>query len=111
MKIKKDFVNLIYNKEKQYEFRNSGDKVGIYKIKDKFFQLKQISYERDFKIKKEHRLTGGLDYYFCGFEITEQEYKWIKNNIDYFVTNNKKDTYIVIYKWEELEPKELEVIE
>lgn len=109
MKIKKEFVDLIYNRQKRYEFRNSSGKSGVYQIKDKLFQLKRISTKHDFKIKQDKEISGEINYYFCGYEITEQEYNWVKNNIDYFVLNDN-DTYIVIYEWEELEQKELEVV-
>lgn len=110
MKIKKEFVDLIYNKEKQYEFRNSGNKEGVYKIKNKHFELKKISYEFNFSIREE-KTTKGINYYFCRYEVTEQEYNWIINNIDYFKDDKNKETYIVIYIWKEVELKELEVVE
>ena len=112
MKIKKQFVDLIYNGQKQYEFRNSIDKEGIYKIKDKLFQLKLDQHRFDFRIYKSMNIsTEKIEYYFCSLKITEQEYEWIKKNIDYFVKNN--ETYVAIYKWEKLlsNEKELEIIE
>lgn len=110
MKIKKEFVDLIYNKKKQFEFRNNIDKSGVYQIKDKYFILNLICTSYDFKIKKIHKVfTEESYYYFCGYEITEQEYNWIKNNVDYFTFNN--ESYVAIYEWKELQQKELEYVE
>ena len=111
MKIKKEFVDLIYNKKKQFEFRNDIDKSGVYQIKDKYFILNLIHTSYDFKIKKIHKVfTEEPYYYFCGYEITEQEYNWIKNNVDYFIDSDGK-TFIVVYEWVEIELKELEEVE
>ncbi len=43
MKIKKEFIDLIYNGDKKYEFRNGDDKEGLYKIKDKYFFLDYLT--------------------------------------------------------------------
>lgn len=113
MKIKKEFVDLIYNGEKLWEFRNSNDKVGFYKIKDKCFELKHYSNFNEYSIRRGRKVLDDDDsikYYFCDFRITEQEYNWIKNNMDYF-TNKCGETYIVVYKWKEIEIKELEEVE
>lgn len=112
MKIKKEFIDLIYNGEKKYEFRNSNDKAGFYKIKDKYFKLVYVATERDYTIKKQKMIfDNGFIYYFNGYKITFQEYEWIKNNMDYFIDNETGGTYNVIYKWVEIEIKQLEEVE
>lgn len=112
MKIKKEFIDLIYNGEKKYEFRNNGYRAGVYKIKDKYFELKQYCNYYEYKIKKEVCLDEDNEnkYSFCDCKISEQEYNWIKNNVDYFIDSDG-ETYIVVYKWVEIELKEFEEVE
>lgn len=112
MKIKKEFVDLIYSGKKQFEFRNSNDKAGIYKIKDKYFTLRKINNCCEYKIKKAKIIfEDGFFYQFCGYKITEQEYEWIKNNMDYFIDSETDETCIVVYDWKETPIKELEVVD
>lgn len=111
MKIKEEFIPLILDGSKKYEFRNSIDKGGIYKIKDKYFQLK---YERlNLGIHLEKRVKNNInniDKYYCfGKEITKQEYDWLDKNENYF-KNIDGDIVVCIYKWQEVKLKKLEII-
>ena len=111
MKIKKEFVDLIYNGEKKYEFRNSCGKAGFYKIRDKYFELKYVGEYYSYEIKKKKTMFDSeFNYFFCEHKITNQEYEWIKNNIDYF-GDEIQGTYVVVYEWLVLDIKELEVVE
>ena len=132
MKIKKEFVDLIYNGEKTFEFRNSNYKDGIYKIKDKWFKLvyvwNEIIYfdsESDIKEKLNN---------FCKIELIEEAWydreidveefyisidkhskEWILENYEYFIEtkptkNSEGEALIYVYKWIEIELKELESV-
>lgn len=43
MKIKEEFIPLIMDGSKKYEFRNSIDKEGIYKIKDRVIRIQKLN--------------------------------------------------------------------
>lgn len=113
MKIKKEFVDLIYNGEKKYEFRNSKDKEGIYKIKDKFFKLTCVGFSYYPFLREEFKSLGGSKYWINGYNITAEEAKWIRENISYFIKNNELKMYF--YEWKEInyehyKLKKLEII-
>lgn len=100
MKIEKKFVDLIYNGEKKYEFRNSDDKEGIYKIKDKFFKLTYV-YDTYYPFIREEFINPDNKYWINSYEATAEEAEWIRENILQF---KEKDKYkIYFYKWTEVD--------
>ena len=132
MKIQKEFVDLIYNKTKQYEFRNSNDKDAIYKIKDKHFKLVYLGFENinfeNEKILKQrikNYLKNNGEKYFeleyvnydfridkvsLWYEIDSTSKNWILQNYKYFI-ENENEIVIHIYEWKEVKNMELEIIE
>lgn len=121
MKIKKEFIPLILNGQKRYEFRNSSDKEGVYVIGNQVFKL-TLSPNKAFRITKVANNTFGHLFHAIvltpfsetplGLLITKEEYEWFNNNENYW-----KDKEIYVYDWELLSSwkpltlKELEILE
>ncbi len=109
MKIEKQFVDLIYNGEKEFEFRTScsTNYSGQYKIKDKIFELEIDDVEFNPSLEQIYLTKDRLEivYKFCGYTITKQEYEWLERNKDYWVGN-----VIKIFVWREITFKELEIV-
>ena len=131
MKIKKEFVDLIYNKDKTFEFRNSNDKDGVYRFKDKWFKLvyvgNEIIYfdsESDIKEKLnnfcEIKLIENawydreIDIEEFDISIDKHSKEWILENYKYFMVEQEKkakgELIIFVYKWKEIKINELEII-
>lgn len=108
MKIKKEFINLIYNKEKKYEFRNVQDKEGIYRIADKYFKLTYLETDYSISLKKTY-MWNKLDYEINDYYVSEYEYNWVENNIDYF--KNGQCFKMYVYRWQEIDYDEFELKE
>lgn len=106
MKIKKEFVPLILNGEKIYEFRTSHsdfikEHEGLYKIQGEYYFLKYIV--------DTYYFNEVLDYCKKNYEeksldfIVEQG--WHKKNF------LPKGNVFIIYKWKKLDKKELKIVE
>lgn len=95
MKIQKEFIPLILSGGKEYEFRNSNDKEGIYEINGNFYLLKrECPKSLTFSLVSNWYAGRAGEFQFCCCVVTEEEYKWILNNREYF-TDNK----VWVYKW------------
>lgn len=99
MKIKKEFIPLILSGYKKYEFRNSNDKEGIYEIEGVWFLLTRVgNYSTTFSLWKNldnaNVENAHVEIDSCWYEITEEEYKWLENNREYFTDNE-----VWVYKW------------
>lgn len=108
MNIKKEFIPLILSGEKEYEFRNSDDKEGIYEINGNFYLLKREWLKNSLTFSLVSNWYAGRpgEFQFCGCMITEEEYEWIINNREYF-TDNK----VWVYKWIKMLANKVEKLE
>ena len=120
MKIESKFIPLILNKRKEWEFRNSNNKEGIYIINDEYYYLKNAelvstypnpdaNYEK-FKTFKDwlfERLR------MSNIKLDIETKKWLDNNSNsYFKTNKNGYEYeCYIYQWIKLEDLPLTDIE
>ena len=106
MKIQKQFIPLILDGTKKYEFRNSINKEGLYFINGDYYYLKYIDMlvAKDFdKLLETIKLNFIVDY---------NSIKWIKNNKEYFDKKLDIDSYVChVYRWVKCELKKLEIIE
>lgn len=101
MKINKEFLNMIYNKEKRYSyFFDMGDirqrelKQGVYKIKNKYFFVKLVG---------ENEKFSNIAYHAADNKEYET-LKWMLNQ-DW---HNNKETRFCYYRWEEVSFHKLE---
>ncbi len=123
MKILKEFIPLILNGDKAYEFRNSDEHFDkVYEIDGNYYYLEIFKYLP----KKELLLAFGSydtlfgdtghddmhafslikDKYGSGFQITKQEFEWLYKN-----WNSYFGEYIYIGAWQKLTIDKLEIID
>lgn len=111
MKTNKEFIPLIANGEKRYEFRfkEPYQVEGIYNINGKPFNLKLLC-----------RFTS-LDLKIQGIKSESSFIKELKNNLIYpidkltlkeneYYYRIKRFDHLYIYEWVEFVPKELEIV-
>lgn len=105
MKIKKEFIPLILDGTKKYEFRNSDDKAGFYKINDQLYYLvlKDTIYS---KTIPNERYKYFAEYVRNNFrkQVNSKNdkltFKWMKENDDYFRDKNECNIHrCYIYEW------------
>lgn len=109
MKIQKQFIPLILNGTKRYEVLPFSNKVidGIYKIKNKYFHLKYVLSEQtcdeDISVLLFKMWKYNIDVYIDNYTLRQ-----LIDNIEHFKSGD--GYYFCIYKWEEIEIKEIEII-
>lgn len=111
MKIKKEFVDLIYNGEKKYEFRNKKGWDGIYKIKDKLFKLDYIGQQFKIHLVIDHQDKDLIQYYISHLRVDKKTFDWVQDNIDYFYNKENKEYTIYFYSWTYIGEKEIVEVE
>lgn len=106
MKIQKQFIPLILDGIKKYEFRNTNNKEYLYFINGDYYYLKYIDV---IVCKVFDELLKTIELNFIIDSISR---KWIKNNKEYFYRKSELNSYVCyVYKWVKCELKKLEIIE
>ncbi len=100
MKMKKEFIPLILSGEKKYEFRNSNDKEGLYKINNELYYLKFLI-QTNLPVNEENAIKIWNDYLedlamLGEVEIDKATADWTKEHLDYFLGYQTivKDNYL-----------------
>lgn len=107
MKISEELIPLIKSGEKLYQFFNKKIEECICEFGGEKYAL---VYENGvpFELTCYYNKNWGLQFSFCDCEITKQEFKWIFENLNYFINFEKLSNYVYIYRWKKLKIEEVE---